>query len=209
LLAIMPACRNKSNSDAERLVARTFQLGPDAGSFTARSGASVELPWREATVILRALTVTRGGTEHTSKSKKFDLGMAVATGGFKFSKTVEKTEKTQHQESEHLILVYGASGQQVSLRELSLDFSCLGKAAMQPVRNQNIGVLARLLKERAPHAFYDERLLRLGPRPLPFVSGGEIRTAAGGVVQTRSSTATGVDVLAEALRKGVSEGLLP
>lgn len=191
-----------------RVVARTAVLGPTKGTFQARTGAPVELPWSEVISILRGSSTVRSETESTQKSSKFSLATAIATQGLKMSRTQEKTARSQQEDTEQAILVHGRQGQRVVLRERELDFACL-RAAMQPTRTANMLALAKLLKERSPTAFYDERLLRLGRRPLPMFVGGETREQSGGVSQTRLDTAGGMEVLAEILTRAVEERLLP
>jgi hypothetical protein len=107
-----------------------------------------------------------------------------------------------------VILVYARDGRAAALAEGELDFSCLG-ADMQPSSTANMAALAQRLRDRAKGAFHDDRLLRLGRRPLPFVAGRESRsrTAAGDTTRTDSSDS--LDTLAEVLRQAVREGLLP
>ncbi|HYH95047.1 hypothetical protein [Hyalangium sp.] len=191
-----------------RVMARTAVLGPLGGTFQARTGAPVELPWGDVITLLRGASTVRSETESTQKSAKFSAATAIATSGLKLSRSVERTTRSQQEETEQAILLHGRGGQRVVLRERELDFSCLG-AAMQPTRTANMVALARLLKERAPAAFYDERLLRLGRRPLPMFVGGETREQSGGTSQTRLDTSGGMEVLAELLSRAVEEGLLP
>lgn len=186
--------------------ARTFSLGANA-VFTARSGASLELPWSEVAVVLRAASSSRSRTEQTEKTKKLDVGMAVLTSGLKMTRAAERTVRSESSEMEQVIYVFARDGRGAVLRELSLDFSCLGPA-MQPVRIANMMTLAKLLKERAPGAFHDDRLVRLGTRPLPFVLGADIQVSTKDVSQTKMNTAGGLDLLAECLRRGVAEGLV-
>jgi len=195
-------------SERQRVVARTAVLGPAGGTFQARAGAPVELPWGEVISILRGSSTVRSETESTQTSSKFSLATAIVTQGLKTSRTVERTVRSQQEDTEQAVLLHGRGGQRIVLRERELDFSCLG-AAMQPTRTANMVALARVLKERAPSAFYDERLLRLGRRPLPMFVGGETREQSGGVSQTRLDTAGGLEVLAEILSLAVEEGLLP
>jgi hypothetical protein len=194
--------------EGQRVVARTAVLGPLGGTFQPRSGAPVELPWGEVITILRGASTVRSETESTQKSAKFSAATAIATSGLKMSRSVERTARSQQEDTEQAILLHGRGGQRVVLRERELDFSCLG-TAMQPTRTANMVALARLLKERAPSAFYDERLLRLGRRPLPMFVGGETREQSGGTSQTRLDTSGGMEVLAELLSRAVEEGLLP
>ncbi|MDY7229328.1 hypothetical protein [Hyalangium rubrum] len=192
-------------SDSERTVARTVALGPTGATFQPRSGAPVELPWGEVVAILRGVSAVRTEMSSVQESKKFSLATAIATQGLKTSQTVEKTVRSHQEQVEQVILVYGRGGQRISLREQGIDYSCLG-AAMQPTRTANIAVLARLLKEKTPGAFHDERLIRLGRRPLPMFIGGEVRTSRPS--QTSVETAGGLDVLAEILWRAVEQGLL-
>ena len=86
-------------------------------------------------------------------------------------------------------------------------FTSLG-AAMQPSRTANMATLVRMLRERAPAAFYDERLVQLGRRSIPFVLGGESHAATRLTSHTVTETSNSVDVLAEILRRAVTQGLL-
>jgi hypothetical protein len=124
------------------------------------------------------------------------------------SRSVERTERTQQEDTEQALLLHGRGGVRVVLRERELDFSCLG-AAKQPTRTANMAALTRLIREQAPSAFYDERLLRLGRRPLPSFVGGETRVQTGKTAETRLDTASGMEMLAEVLGRAVEEGLLP
>lgn len=192
-------------SDAARTVAHTVSLGSEAATFQPRSGAPVELPWSEVAAVIRGVSALRTETSSVQESKKFSLATALITQGLKMSRTVEKTVHSHQEQIEQVILVYGRGGQRIALREQSVDYSCLG-AAMQPTRTANIAVLARLLKEKTPAAFHDERLIRLGRRALPMFIGGEVRT--GKLGQTRVETSGGFDVLAEILWRALEQGLL-
>jgi hypothetical protein len=80
---------------------------------------------------------------------------------------------------------------------------------MQPSSTANMGEVARRLREGAKGAFYDERLLRLGRRPLPFVASQEARSVTGTTATTRTDTSSALDALAEVMRQAVAEALLP
>jgi len=194
--------------DPERTVARTLAFGPGALTVTPRAGPRVEIPWEDVTVILRAASAVRTTTDVTTTSTKFSPAMAIATGGLKMKSKVEETTRTTQSDAEQAIYVYGAGGVAAVLRERAMDFSCLGKD-VQPVRLANLATIVRMLRERAKQAAYDERLVRLGTRALPFVLAGETRMATGSVSTARMNTAPGVDVLAEVLRQAFERGLLP
>jgi len=134
--------------------------------------------------------------------------MAVASGGLKITRKEKKTVRTSEEETEQALFVYGASGACAAIYDGEILFACLG-SAMQPSKLANMVALTRLLRERAPAAAYDDRLLRLGHRGLPFVAHREDREASSGTTRLRSDTAPVLDLLAEILWRAFAEGLLP
>ncbi len=94
------------------------------------------------------------------------------------------------------------------LSERELDFTCLG-GGMDASSTTNMIALARRLRERAKTAWYDERLLRLGRRPLPFVAGGESGHVTATTTVRRKDTRSSLDVLAEVMRRALATGLIP
>jgi len=194
-------------SDADRFQARSFVFQDAGPTFTARGGATLALGWAEVRLVLRGLRTDRTTTEHTETSRGFSMGRAVLTGGLVLTKKTSSTVRGSQEDSEQLLLVHGDGGERILLAEKTLEFSGLGPL-LQPVRTANIGVLAQELKRRAPGAFHDDRLVRLGRRSLPFVLGGEHVLRSGSSEVRRSETRSSVDVLAEVLDRAVRAGLL-
>lgn len=194
-------------AEEERTLARSVAFGPASVTFTPRAGPPLELAWDEVRVILRGASSVRTQREHVEKTRGLDMGKALVTGGLAATRTSEKTVRSNQEETSQIIFVFAQDGRGALLSEHALDFSCLGPH-MQPVRTANMGVLVKLLRERAPRAYFDERLMRLGRRPLPFVVGGTVLVSSGGTTQTRVNTAQGMDVLAEVMRQAVALGLL-
>lgn len=194
-------------SDGDRLVARAFALDPDGASFTSRSGASVSMAWPDVVAVLRGLRAQRSETERSERSRSLSVGRAIATGGLSMTRDSTRTVRSSEESTEQVILVYSRSGPVACLAERTLDFSCLGPG-MGPSSTANMVELGRLLRARTGAAFHDERLLRLGRRPLAFLARGQssVRSAASTVVQT--DTGGVLDVLAEVLHQAVREGLL-
>lgn len=189
-----------------RLNARRFEIGERA-RFTDREGQALALHPGEVLAILRGLSAVREATEQTVKGRSLALGTAVLTGGLKLTKTTEKTVRSQAEQTEQAVWVLGRAGEVAVLRESVVDFTCLG-SAMQPGRTANMLALAASLRAFAPAAFYDERLVRLGRRTLPFVL-GEARVQGEGVATTRQSTGAGLELLVEVLRRALLSGMLP
>ncbi len=195
-------------TDRERTVARSVAMDDAGVTWTPRFGDPVTCAWTDVVAVLRGARASRTDVQRTEKSKRFSAGAAVATGGLLLTRTSSKTVRSSEETIEQVILVYARDGRAAALAEGELDFSCLG-ADMQPSSTANMAALARRLRDRAKGAFHDDRLLRLGRRPLPFVAGRESRsrTAAGDTTRTDSSDS--LDTLAEVLRQAVREGLLP
>ncbi len=195
-------------TDRDAVLVHRFALADAGGTFTPRSGQSVEVAWTQVAAILRGLRASRTDVQRTEKSKSFSIGRAVLTGGLVASRTSTTSTRSSSESTEQLVLLYLRDGRALRLAEQELEFSCLGPA-MRPSSTGNMVELAGRLRARAGGAFYDERLLRLGRRPLPFVIDGGSRTTTAQIVTTRSDTSSTLDVLAEVMWRALLEGLLP
>jgi hypothetical protein len=158
--------------DESRLVARSFAFVDAQGGEPAhfelspRLGEPMRLPYGQIELLVRGVRVHRGSKTHTESKRRLDIGRALLTQGLMITK-VEKREITTKTESpEHFLLVY--AGESVgALYEEEVTFQSLGKD-LQPARLANMGFITEKLRRLAPQARYDERLLRLGRRPLAF-----------------------------------------
>ncbi|MFL5300017.1 MAG: hypothetical protein ACJ79R_06715 [Anaeromyxobacteraceae bacterium] len=195
-------------SDADRLPVRSVTLGPEGVAFTARTGDALEVRWPEILAVLRGLRASRRDAERTEKTRKLSLTGMAATGGLPLTRTTSQTVRSSEESVEQVVLVYVRDGGAVTIAEREVDFSCLGPG-MQPSSTGNMVEIARRLRERAPAAFHDDRLLRLGRRPLPFIAPSESRAQTRTIVETRTDTAGSLDALAEVMRRGIVEGVLP
>ena len=195
-------------TDRDRTVAQSFSFDGACVTFTPRFGDPMKVPWTDVLAILRGVRASRSDVARSEKSKRFSPGAAIATGGLLLTRSSTKTVRSSEESTEQVILVYTRDGRAAMLAERELAFSCLGPG-MQPSSTGNMVELARRLREGAKGAFYDERLLRLGRRPLPFLAGGESRTQTATAVHTRTDTSGSLDTLAEVMRQALVEGLLP
>jgi hypothetical protein len=193
--------------DTERTVARRVAFSADTVAFMPRVGDPMEVAWADVQVILRGLREFRLETDRTEKRKTLSVGMTVVTGGLPATRISTKTVHSSEASFQQVILVYARDGRTAALIEGQLDFSCLGPG-LHPSSTANMNELSRRLREQAKRAFYDERLLRLGRRPLPFVTEGETRSATKSLTVTRRHTTAALDVLAEVMREALARGLL-
>jgi hypothetical protein len=195
-------------TDRDRLVARTVSFGPEGLVSTSRTGEEVAVTWPDVVAVLRGARVARTETQRTERWRTFDAGRAIATGGLVLTRMAERTARSSDEAMEQVVLVYARDGRAANLAEGQLDFACLGPAK-QPSATANMAELARRLREQAKGAFHDDRLLRLGRRPLPLVASDGWSSRAASTVTRRTDTSASLDVLAEVMRQALREGLLP
>jgi hypothetical protein len=195
-------------SDGERLVVRKFALEKETLRLEPRNiaGVPLELPWGELALILRAQRARRSETDKTETSKRLSIGAAVMTGGLKITRKTSTVVHAAEEQTEQVILLYARDGRAAILAEGSLDFTCLG--TLQPSRTANLLELAKRIRAQAPAARYDERLVRLGRRSLPFGGKSEQRVATNTGTTLHTDTAGTVDILAEVLWCALRAGML-
>jgi hypothetical protein len=191
-------------TDRDRIVVHCFSLGDTWLTLSPRSGPSVRLMWTDIAAVLRGVRASQVDVERTEETTTYIPTM----DGYPMVYTSTNTVRSSNDSSEQVIFVYLRDGRSALLAANGLAFTCLGPA-MQPSASGNMAELARLLRERAKEAFYDERLLKLGRRPLPFGVDSQSRSGTAKVVTTRSSTVATLDVLAEVMWQASAEGLLP
>ncbi len=194
-------------TDKDRTVVRSFSLDDTGATFTSRAGDSMVVSWGDVVAILRGVRVSRSQVEQVETSKRLSVATAVVTGGLKMTRTSTRTVRSSDESTEHVILLFARDGGAAVLAEGEVEFSCLGPS-MQPSSTGNMVELARRLRDGAKGAFHDERLLRLGRRPLPFVAGSESRSQTRTTTVTRSDTSSSLDVLAQVMREALVPGLL-
>jgi len=195
-------------SDKDRTVTHSFSFDSAGVTFVPRLGESMRAAWPDVLAILRGLRAARSESSRTERSKSFSVGRSVLTGGLVMTRTSTKSVRSSEESTEQVILVYERSGRVALLSERELDFSCLGPD-MLPSSTGNMLELAKLLREGAKVAFYDERLLRLGRRPLPFLAGGESLFQRATTTRTLVDTRGSLDALADVMRRALVEGILP
>lgn len=167
----------------------------------------MRVAWGDVVAILRGVRAARSEVERVEKSRRLSVGAAVITGGLKMTRTSTRTVRSSEESTEQVILLFARDGGAAVLSEREVEFSCLGPS-MQPSSTGNMVELARRLRDGARGAFYDERLLRLGRRPLPFVAGGESLSQTKTTRVTRTDTSGSLDVLAQVMRQALAPGLL-
>ncbi len=190
------ACDASAFTPAEAMVPfDRFTFEPDAVVTASRGVAGgAALPYADILCLLRAVHRSRSATETRSAERKFDVGKSLLSGGLANSKVVTKTSKEAAESRESVLYVFRRDGGAPwLLREAKTSYEGLG-AARGLTAPANFATTVRLLRERASHAAYDERLVQARRAPERSAMHG---TGAHSTVT--SSSASGVDVLAHLL----------
>jgi len=118
-----------------------------------------ELPFADIGVLVRAMHRSTTTTTEQVKERKLRPVMAVATGGLVTSKKTTR-ETTRHEEHrEQVLYVFRRCGEPPwILRERGAIYGGLG-ADIAPTAFENFQTTIRRLRELAPAAAYDERLM--------------------------------------------------
>ncbi len=159
-----------ASSDMTELV--RFVLAPTGVVADERTG--VELPYADIGALVRAQHRGTTTTTEQVKERKLRPVMAIATGGLVMSKKTTR-EVTRHEEHrEQVLYVFRRSGEAPwILRERGALYGGLGADAA-PTAFENFQTTIRKLRERAPAAAYDERLMT--PRTIRGVPQGSEAT---------------------------------
>jgi hypothetical protein len=148
---------------------RDFRL--DAAHLCQATASSERLPYADILALLRATHRSSETSVREDSVRKFRPGMAIATGGLVLSKTTKRQVVSKTETREAVLYIFRRSGAPPwILRERGARYAGLG-SELRPTSLENFATTIRLLRERAPSAVYDERL----------VNGRSIRGVAEGI----------------------------
>lgn len=196
------ACDVSAVVPADAMVhVRSFRLELDALLVATTTTASDRVAWGEIVALVRAMHRTRTESEEKNAERKFSIGRAALSGGVLMTKTMTSTTKHASEEREQVLYVYRRGATPLLVTQSRARYDGLG-TELRPSQIENFTTLIRLLRERAPDALYDERLL--APRPgLDRVRAG---ATSGSVTATSSD---GIDLLAHLIALAGSRAAQP
>lgn len=136
--------------------AQRVELGDSSVRFVSREGPAVEIPYEELRMIVRASRVSRFGRE---------LRPILPFGSMKVGRSAEdpRGEVFEDESVEHALLLFSRDA--CALVNQHTNFSNLGPT-MQLSALANLQAISRSLRERAPRAVFDDRLVAMGRRRL-------------------------------------------
>ena len=185
-------------SSADMVAMRRPRLEKDAVTLHDRPGE--RLPYADVLALLPAVHQRRVDTATQTRETKLSMGRAVMTGGMAFTKTVKTTTRNATEERDVVLYVFRASGAPPwLLRERGTSWVGLG-LPLAPSEGENYRLAVAALRERAPGATFDERLMTRKAGERSSLSGG------GGNTTVKTSSQAGVDLLAHVLGLWIARG---
>jgi len=192
------ACDEAAVATGEAMThVRSFRFEADAFDVSTSTNTNdrARAPWSDIIALVRAMHRSSSQSVEKSTQRNFSLGRAALSGGVLLTKTTTKETKHTAEEREQVLYVFRRSGPPMLVGQSRALYTGLG-GELRPSQVENFATLVRLLRERAPAAAYDERLLR--PRP------GLDRVQAGAGGAASASTSDAIDVLAHLVALALS-----
>jgi hypothetical protein len=157
-ILVLPVDEVETNE--QRLVVRSFELGPGSLTVQSRQGETVEVPWREVHLLLRGIVRVQHKRTQTIEQRKLSLGRAVLTGGLMVTKTVKSSKNEVRTENEGFLHLYAPSAPPLVFPQSDLNYSGLAGLGpgLEPSVAANFARLTAALRAACPEARYDERL---------------------------------------------------
>jgi hypothetical protein len=164
-----------------------FQLDERAITLPDRPGET--LPFDDVLALVAAAHRRHADTTTTTRETKFSMQRAIWTGGVAFTKTVSTQSHALTDEREGVLYLFRRSGATPwILHEHGTSWA--GLPVVAATGSENFRAAVALLRERAPGAVFDDRLVTRKAPERTSLSGGS------GNATIRSSNEAGVDLLA-------------
>jgi hypothetical protein len=130
----------------------------DPAELRAGNTRDDHLPYAEIFALVRATQRSEQKVVREEKERKLRPAMGIATGGLILTKTTTRQVVTHAETREQVLYIFTHSGTPWILREQAARYAGLG-AELAPQSLVNFETTLRLLRERAPGAAYDARLM--------------------------------------------------
>jgi hypothetical protein len=149
---------DEMESDAGRVVARSFVLGPSDVRIVLRDGRTFDCAGADIALLLRGTRIRQDQRTEVTTERKLSVGKAVLTGGILLTKNKKKETTVSTEVREGFVYLYGVGLPDIVISETAVLYDGLGPA-MAPTRAANFARLVTELRARAVGALYDERML--------------------------------------------------
>jgi hypothetical protein len=146
------------SAEIVEVVPRTFTLRPGGIQVMSRDGLPLAIRFDRIQVLLRGTRMLTEQHTEVTRTRKFSLERAVLTGGLMMTRTDKKEVKRVVDQREGFLYIRTAGVSAVELRESELLYDGLG-TLREPTRTGNFTRLATIIRDGAPQARWDDRLL--------------------------------------------------
>jgi hypothetical protein len=174
-----------------------FESGDMLGSAAAEER---RLPLAGVFAFVRASHMTQTEEVILTRERKVSLTGAVLTGGLPITKVSESESRRFAQEREAVLYVFRGDGAPWLLRAMHLRYDGLAER-MRVSQTENFEILLATLRELAPNATFDSRLVSARPWTSKVV--------AASAKQTTTTSAPTVDILAHVVAAELSRKANP
>jgi hypothetical protein len=168
-LAVLAALRDRGHEavalDAAQIVpsdamhaVRAFRFEREALVASGSEGGEDRAAYAELFAIVRATHASKSQIIEKSKERKLSLGRAAMSGGMLLTKSVEKVTTRTTEERELVAYLFRNDGAPWIVRASRTRYDGLG-AELRHSAIENFQVFLKKLRDAAPAAAYDERLL--------------------------------------------------
>ncbi len=155
-------------SSDEMFRPRNFRF--EGGDFVGTgNGEEHRLPFADIFALVRAMHTTVVVDTQVTKSRSVSISRAVMTGGLLMTKATTTESKKIASDREPVVYLFRQDAKPWLLVCKELRYESLG-ASMQPSQLANFDVLLKVLRDNAPSATYDTRLLNIRPQPNTVVA---------------------------------------
>jgi hypothetical protein len=168
----------------------------DSDSLILDDDLQESIPYDDILVLLRASHESRVTNSIEEKSKQFSAGRAILSGGLVLTKNSTKSKDVHSEERQDVLYIFRNGGAHPVLLNASVArYTGLGQR-MATTERANFLTTVEMIRERTPHAYYDERLVtrKVPDRISQFVVQGISSSS-----RVVSSNNVGVDLFAHLL----------
>lgn len=170
------ACPEASLPAPERVLwPRAFEFAEGAFVAFDAQGQRYPLAYTDILAIVRARVIRDVQTTVVAVERKFSLGRSMLTGGLMPRRGVERIEHANASDRDDVVYLFrGAGPDPMALRAGLLAYDGL-HAHRRATARESFGIVVDWLRQRAPGAIHDERLLAERRRPVVRGAGGGSR----------------------------------
>ncbi len=175
---------------------RHFRL--EASAITLADAPEATLAYDDVLALVPAVHRSRVDTETVTRERKLSVGRALMTSGLSMTKTVTRETHASTEQREGVLYVFRRSGATPwLLREHGTVWAGHG-LRLAPSEAENFRLTVAALRERAPAATFDDRLVARKAPERAALSGGP------GSTTVKTSSDAGMDLLAHLLAMSIA-----